>query len=82
MMYFHIHFGPVAKKMCLSLNSRLGGPRGRAVKSAVSKSLDHFTAVSGVGFSPVLATCETSQVLLEGVPGGFFSGSSRFRHTY
>ena len=27
------------------------GPRGRAVKSAVSLSLDHFTAVSGVGSS-------------------------------
>ena len=30
-----------------------------------------FTAVSGVGSSPALATCETSQVLLAGVPGGF-----------
>ena len=31
----------------------------------------NFTAVSGVGSSPALATCETSQVLLAGVPGGF-----------
>ena len=45
--------------------------RGRAVKSAVSLSLDHLTAVSGGGSSPALATCETSQVLLAGVPGGF-----------
>ena len=26
-----------------------GSPRGQAVKSAVSQSLDHLTAVSGVG---------------------------------
>ena len=30
-----------------------------------------LTAVSGAGSSPALATCETSQVLLAGVPGGF-----------
>ena len=29
------------------------------------------TAVSGVGSSPALATCETRQNLLAGVPGGF-----------
>ena len=56
------------------------GPRGRAVKSAVSQSLDHLTAVSGVGSSPALATCETSQVLLAGVPGGFSRGSPVFAH--
>ena len=32
------------------------------LKSAVSKSLDHLTAVTGVGLSPALGTCETSQV--------------------
>ena len=32
----------------------------------------HFhTAVTGVGSGPTLATCETSQVLLAGVSGGF-----------
>ena len=36
-----------------------------------SSSFDHLTAVSGVGSSPALATCETSQVLLAGVSGGF-----------
>ena len=36
-----------------------------------SKSFDHLTAVSGVGSSPALAACETSQVLLVGVTGGF-----------
>ena len=56
----------------------LGGPRGRAVKSAVSQSLDHLTAVSGVGSSPALATCETSQVMLAGVLGGFSRGSPVF----
>ena len=40
--------------------------------------LDHLTAVSGVGLSPALATCETSQVLLAGVPGGFSRSSSVF----
>ena len=35
---------------------------------------DHLTAVSGVGSSHALATCETSQVLLAGVPGGFSRG--------
>ena len=39
---------------------------------------DHLTAVSGVGSSPALTTCETSQVLLEGVSGGFSRGSPVF----
>ena len=30
----------------------IGGNRGRAVKSAVSESLDHLTAVSGGGIEP------------------------------
>ena len=37
-----------------------------------------LTAVSGVGSSPALATCETSQVLLAGVSGGFSRGSPVF----
>ena len=56
------------------------GPRGRAVKSALSQSLDHLTAVSGAGSSPYLATCETCQVLLAGVPGGFSRGPPIFAH--
>ena len=47
-----------------------------------NKSFDHLNAVSDVGSSPTRATCETSQVLLAGVPGAFFLGLSRFRHTY
>ena len=39
------------------------------------------TAVSGVGSSPALATCETRQVLLAGVSGGF-RGVLLFRSTY
>ena len=31
--------------------------------------------MSGVGSGPTLATCETSQVLLAGVSGGFSRGS-------
>ena len=37
--------------------------------------------MSGVGSSPALATCETSQVLLVGVSGGF-PGVLPFRPTY
>ena len=37
----------------------------------VRQKIVHLTAVSGVGSSPALATCETSQVLLAGVSGGF-----------
>ena len=39
-----------------------------------------LTAVSGVGSSPALATCETSQFLLAGVPGGFSRGYPVFAH--
>ena len=46
-----------------------GGPPGRVGK--VPESFDHLTAVSGVGSSTALATCEASQVLLAGVSGGF-----------
>ena len=51
-----------------------GGLRGRVGKVAEfqrSGSFDHLTAVFGVGSSPALAACETSQVLLAGVSGGF-----------
>ena len=37
--------------------------------------------MSGVGSSPALATCETSQVLLAGVSGGF-PGVLPVRPTY
>ena len=40
----------------------------------------NVTAVSDVVSSPALATCETSQVLLPGVSGGF-SGVLPFRPT-
>ena len=64
--------------------SNKGGPRGRVGKVAGfqrSSPFDHLTAVSGVGSSPALATCETSQVLLAGVSGGF-PGVLPFRPTY
>ena len=64
--------------LCLHVCSKIGGPHGRAVKSAVSYSLDHLTAVSGVGSSLALATFETSQVLRAGVPGGFSRGCPVF----
>ena len=62
----------------------LGGPRGRVGEVAVfqrSLSFDNLTAVSGVGSSVALATCETRQVLLAGVSGGF-PGVLPFRPTY
>ena len=48
-------------------------------QDAMTSSFPHLTAVSGVvGSSPALATCETSHVLLAGVPGGFSRGSTVF----
>ena len=44
---------------------------GKVAEFQRSLSFDHFTAVTGVGSSPALAICETSQVLLAGVSGGF-----------
>ena len=44
---------------------------GKVAENQRSQSFDHLTAVTGVGSSPALATCETSQVLLVGVSGGF-----------
>ena len=43
----------------------------RICKKPVFSQQGSLTAVSGVGSSPGLATCETSQVLLAGVSGGF-----------
>ena len=37
-----------------------------------------ISPLSDAGSSPALATCETSQVLLAGVPGGFSRGSPFF----
>ena len=37
-----------------------------------------LTAMSGAGSSSALATCETRQVLLAGVSGGFSRGSPVF----
>ena len=51
------------------------------VRSLYFSALNHLTAVSGVGLSPALATCETSQVLLAGVSGGF-PGVLLFSPTY
>ena len=45
----------------------------KMVHNLVSDIGQYFllTAVTGVGSSPTLATCETSQVLLAGVSDGF-----------
>ena len=56
------------------LNHTVGGPHGRVGKVAEfqpSSSFDHLTAATSVRSNPALATCETSQVLLAGVSGGF-----------
>ena len=49
-------------------------------KYLIVNLVDHLTAMSGVGSSLALATFETSQVLLAGVPGGFSRGSPVFAH--
>ena len=64
----------------LSQESFLYADRNQSVKGEVSAKHAILTAVSGVGSSPALATCETSQVLLAGVPGGFSRGSPVFVH--
>ena len=64
----------------LHLYFRLGN---NPVFSRRSSFLKHIKdLLSGVGSSPTLATCETSQVLLAGVPGVFFSGVLPFSPTY
>ena len=68
----------------LSLRIYGGGPRGRVGKVAVFQrfqSFNHLTVVSGVGTSPALATCKTSQVLLAVVSDGF-PGVLPFHPTY
>ena len=58
-------------------------PVAEWVRSLYFSALNHsiITAVSGVGSSPALATCETSQVLLAGVSSGF-PGVLPIRPTY
>ena len=51
------------------------------VRSLYFKALNHHTAMSGEGSSPALATCETRQVLLAGLSGGF-PGLLPFRPTH
>ena len=54
------------------------------VRSLNFSALNHSIispAMTGVGSSPTLATCETSQDLLAGVSGGF-PGVLKFRPTY
>ena len=52
----------------------------RSLNFSALKSFDYLTAMT-VGSSPALATCETSQVLLAVVSGGF-PGVLPFRPTY
>ena len=72
----------ILKQLKHCFKNVFGGPRGRVVKSA-DISLSHLTIRSShrcvwCGFEPALATCETSQVLLAGVSGGFSRGSPVF----
>ena len=60
------------------LNKSLGGPRGQVVKSAdISLPLNH-SIISPLYSRPIRGTCETSQDLTAGVPGGFSRGSPVF----
>ena len=45
---------------------------------ALLNHFNHLTALSDMGSSPTWGTCETSQVLLVGVSGGFSGGSLNF----
>ena len=47
---------------------------------AIPMALDHLNSVCFVGLSLSLGTCETSQVLIAGVPGVFSEGSSILPH--
>ena len=57
------------------ITSALHSPNGIRFNSLISSVVTLF---SSVGSSPALATCETSQVLLAGVPGVFSRGSPVF----
>ena len=63
------------------LKIKEAAPVAERVRSLYFSALNHLTAVSGVGSSPALARCETRQVLLAGVSGGF-PGVLPFRSTY
>ena len=54
---------------------------GKVAEFQRSYSFDQLTAVTGVGSSPALATCETSHALLVGV-SGCFPGVLPFRPTF
>ena len=62
--------------LSLSLRNRLDQRTNGHVNAhlTISQVLP-LSAVSGVGSSPALATCATSQVLLAGVLGGFPGGT-------
>ena len=80
-IYFNTYINTHTYATVICNNSFQGGPRGRVGKVAEfqrSSSFDHLTVVT---LSPALATCETSQVLLAGVSGGF-PGVLPFRPTY
>ena len=57
-----------------NLQNSHGSPCGQAVISSASLSLDHLTNEPGMGSSPTLGTCETSQDLFAGVSGVFSLG--------
>ena len=55
-------------------------PADSRIEYFMSERFPWPSAVSGVGSSPTVALCETSQVLLAGVPGGFSQDSPIFAH--
>ena len=57
------------------MSDLVGNPEDR-----FSRVASRLKCVSGVGSSPALATCETSQVLLAGVSGDFSRASPVFAH--
>ena len=59
------------------ISQHLSGPFDQ-IGSHENLSSNARTAVTGVGSSPALATCETSQSLVAGVSCGFSRGSPVF----
>ena len=70
--FFYVLLKKVGSAGCLIF--RLAAPMAKRLRALF---LNHLimSPLSGVGSSPTLATYETSQVLLAGMPGGFSRGS-------
>ena len=53
-------------------------PVAEQLRALFHNHFNHLTVVSGVSSRLTMSTCETGQVLLAGVPGGFSRGTPVF----